>query len=75
MNSKGTSTKTLMGAVKKTGSTAKSNNAPAEPGTETCKDFNSSKSFKGYEHPEWQHVCSFCLATTNMFFSTQQKLL
>ena len=65
MNSKSSSTATSMGTGKKTGSTAMANNAPAKPGIETCKDFNSNRCFKGYRHSEWQHGCSFWLATTN----------
>ena len=60
MNSKGTSTVTLMGAGKKTGSTAKFYNALPQLQAKTCKTFNCNRCFKGHQHPEWQHVCSFC---------------
>ena len=75
MNSDGASTATLMGAGKKTESIVQVYNALEKLGTKTCKAFNFNICFKDHEHTEWQHVCSFCLATTNNGFSQQQKLL
>ena len=45
--------------------TAGDYNTPARPGTIACESFNWGICQKGGEHPEQQHVCSYCLATIN----------
>ena len=58
-------TATSTGSGKKFGSSTMAYNAPTKPSTKTCEPFNANRCFKAHEHPEWQHICSFCLATTN----------
>ena len=32
----------------------------------TCRAYNEGMYLKAQDHPQWQHVCSFCLKATNM---------
>ena len=39
--------------------------APTKPGTKTCRAFNDGMCLKAQDHHQWQHMCAFCLKTTN----------
>ena len=72
MTSKAPSTGTLTKTRKKPSTNPKVNTL-AKPSTNGCKEFNSNKCFKGHDHPEFQHVCSFFLATINRVFPNNEN--
>ena len=45
--------------------TASTYGAPTKPGTKTCRAFNDGMCLKAQDHHQWQHMCAFCLKTTN----------
>ena len=47
--------------------------APAKPSMNTCRAFNEGMCLKAQDHPQWQHMCAFCLKTTNRAYPHSQK--
>ena len=61
---KATGMGTMGGSSKNVVNSATTYSVPQKTNTKTCRAFNDIMCLKAQDHPQWQHMCAFCLKTT-----------